>query len=248
MTDLPYLAGVPASPPSGAELNRAPLPEQIADAIRRGVLAGEYTPGQRLVETEMARALSVSQGSVREALRRLAHEGIVMQVARRGTFVATVGAHEARKAYELRAVLERVAAEEFCAEAPDGVFPDLESAVDAILAAARGKDLAAFVEADMRFHRCVWEASGHPLLPRIWPHIEAIVRSFTTVSNQLYFGGLNEIAQTHVPLLDALKRRDSTLASQLFHDHVVEVWLRIEKSSGEPDTVPAQGARIRGNR
>jgi DNA-binding GntR family transcriptional regulator len=243
MTDLA------ASRQSSTALNRAPLPEQIADAIRRSILAGEYIPGQRLVETEMARGLSVSQGSVREALRRLAHEGIVMQVARRGTFVATVGANEARKAYELRAVLERVAAEEFCAEAPDSVFPDLRATVEAMRAAARSDDLAAFVEADMRFHRSVWEASGHPLLPRIWPLIEATVRAFTTVSNQLYFGGLKEIAQTHVPLLDALRRRDRAQASQLFHDHVVEVWRRIEKKSASKINVEhAQGAQVSGTR
>jgi DNA-binding GntR family transcriptional regulator len=219
-----------ASQLSSTDVNRAPLPDQIADAIRRSILAGAYAPGQRLVETEMARTLSVSQGSVREALRRLAHEGVVLQVARRGTFVATVEAHEARKAYELRAVLERVAAAEFCAEAPDSAFADLASTLDAIRAAAGRDDLAGFVEADMRFHRSVWEASGHPLLPRIWPHIEATVRAFTTVSNQLYFGDLDEIAQTHVPLLDSLKARDAARASELFHDHVVEVWRRIEQS------------------
>jgi DNA-binding GntR family transcriptional regulator len=215
-------------------VTRARLGDQVSDAIRRLILMGEYLPGQRLVETELARALSVSQAPVREALRQLAHEGIVVQLARRGTFVATVDADEARKAYEVRAVLERIAATEFCAVGSDEVIDELSSVVQEIRTAAGANDLPSFVEADMRFHRTIWDACEHPLLPKFWPLIEATVRSFTTVSNQLYFGDLIEIAEAHLPLLDALRARNGALASDLFHDHTIEVWRRIEHSEA-PD-------------
>jgi len=215
---------------SKAGVTRARLADQVSDAIRRAILSGDYLPGQRLVETELARALSVSQAPVREALFQLAHEGIVVQLARRGTFVATVDADEARKAYEVRAALERVAAIRFCAVARDEVVDELSSLVEEIRGAARINDLARFVEADMRFHRAMWEACEDPLLTKIWPLIEATVRSFTTVSNQLFFGNLKEIAETHVPLLEALRARDAEYASDLFHDHTVEVWRRIDDS------------------
>lgn len=215
---------------SKAGVTRARLADQVSDAIRQTILSGDYAPGQRLVETELARALSVSQAPVREALRQLAHEGVVVQFARRGTFVATVDAEEARKAYAVRAVLERVAAAEFCALADDDVVDELSEMVEDIRTAAQHNDLPHFVDADMRFHRTVWEASKHPLLPKIWPLIEATVRSFTTVSNQLYFGNLKEIAETHLPLLEALRARDAERASQALHDHTVEVWRRIQDS------------------
>ncbi|HVK22384.1 MAG TPA: GntR family transcriptional regulator [Actinokineospora sp.] len=209
---------------------RRTLSDQVADAVRQGIMAGTYEPGQRLVETELAKSLGVSQAPVREALKQLAHEGIVMQVPRRGSFVTSVDTAEARKTYELRAVLERVAATECCQSASDAALADLAPLVADIQAAADRGDPRGLIEADLRFHRTVWEVSGHPMLPRIWPMVEATTRSFAAVSNQLYFGDLKEIADAHVPLLDALTQRDADRASDLCHDHVVEVWRRIERS------------------
>ncbi|NHB85998.1 GntR family transcriptional regulator [Tessaracoccus sp. HDW20] len=65
-------------------LSKALLSDQIYDLLRRELLANERPPGSRLVESEIARQLSVSQAPVREALRRLTHEGMVMQIPRRG--------------------------------------------------------------------------------------------------------------------------------------------------------------------
>jgi DNA-binding GntR family transcriptional regulator len=215
---------------TNAGVTRARLADQVSEALRAAILSGDYAPGERLVETELARVLSVSQAPVREALRQLAHEGIVVQLARRGTFVATVDAEEARKAYQVRAALERIVAAEFCASADNDAIDELAAAVEDMRAAAQVEDMPRFIEADMRFHRSMWDACEHPLLPKIWPLIEATVRSFTTVSNQLFFGNLEEIAETHLPLVEALRARDAESASDLLYDHTVEVWRRIDDS------------------
>lgn len=218
---------------AGRRLDKGRLSDQVYAALRADIINGELAPGERLVEIEIARSFEISQSPVRDALKRLAHEGLVLQEPRRGTFVATVDEHTARRSYELRAVLEPYAAAEFCAHAPDEALPRLQALLDDLRTAAADGDVARFVECDSAFHRFVWEASGHPVLPRTWPMVEATMRALTVISNQLYFGHLTEIAETHAPLLASLTDRDASRAAELFGDHVKEVWRRIEASRTE---------------
>jgi DNA-binding GntR family transcriptional regulator len=211
-------------------VNKGRLSDQVYEALQADIVSGDLAPGQRLVETEIAKSFEVSQAPVRDALKRLAHEGLVLQEPRRGTFVASIDEQTARRSYELRALLEPYAATEFCAYAPDDALDVLRAHLDDMRAAAQDDDVRRFVEADTAFHRTVWEATGHPVLPRTWSPIESAMRALTPVSNQLYFGNLAEIAETHGPLIDALADRDAARSGRLFGEHVTEVWRRINAS------------------
>ncbi len=163
------------------------------------------------------------QAPVREALRRLAHEGLVLQLPRRGSFVAEVSTEEARDAYEVRAALELLAVRGALENLDDAVLTDLDQHVETMVATAAKDDLAAFIDADVHFHQAIWTASGNLMLPRVWLMVEASMRNLTLVSNRLYFENLTEIARTHYPLVSGLRARDPAVAVQ-FHDHVLEVW------------------------
>lgn len=212
-------------------LSRNRLSDQLYLVLKGEIANGELTPGQRLVEAELARRYQLSHAPVREALRRLAHEGLVLQLPRRGTFVASISEDEARRSYALRAVLEEVAAREFCRYASVEAPTELAEVLDQMEAAAADDDLPQVINLDIRFHQTVWEATGHPLLPRMWPMVEASLRAFTTISNRLYWGNLVEVARTHRPLLESLRARDEATATQRFHDHVTDVWRRVEQNS-----------------
>jgi len=86
------------------------MTDQVYRAVRSLLLRGGYSPGSRLSETGLARMLEVSRGPVREALERLAQEGLVVRIPRRGTFVRHYGITEVRELMELRRVLELAAA------------------------------------------------------------------------------------------------------------------------------------------
>jgi DNA-binding GntR family transcriptional regulator len=204
-------------------LSHALLSDQVYDLIRGRLIAHEFEPGSRLVESDIARQLSVSQAPVREALRRLAHEGLVLQLPRRGSFVAEVSTQEARDAYEVRAALEPMAVKGALEHLSDELLAELDGHIQEMLAAADADDLPAFIDADVRFHRTVWTASGNELLPRVWLMVEASMRNLTRVSNRLYFSNLDEIARTHYPLLAGLRARDAEVATA-FHEHVLRVW------------------------
>src|SRR5690242_2606867 len=77
------------------------LSDQVYDLVRAAIAAGELEPGARLVELELARRYGVSQAPVRDALRRLAADGLVLQFPRRGSYVADISEEDARQAYRV---------------------------------------------------------------------------------------------------------------------------------------------------
>lgn len=211
------------SAPGGVQLSKALLSDQVYELLRTGLTAHEYEPGTRLVESEIARQLSVSQAPVRDALRRLSHEGLVLQIPRRGSFVAEVSTAGARDAYELRAALEGFAVRGALEHLTEAIVLDLEAYIADMHEAASADEMAAFIDADVRFHKTVWEASANSLLTRVWALVEPAMRSLTSVSNRLLFHDLAEIANTHYPLVDGLRRRDPAVGD-LFRDHALHVW------------------------
>jgi DNA-binding GntR family transcriptional regulator len=212
-------------------LSRTLLSDQIYDVLIDAIAAGRLEPGQRLVESEIARQLSVSQAPVREALKRLAHGGMVLQLPRRGSFVATIDEKTARRTYQLRALLEDHAAREFCSYADDTAVEKLAGVLTEMRAAAAADDLRQVIEQDINFHRTVWESTGNDLLARMWPLVEGSLRAVTTVSNRIYFGSLSEIAETHQPLIDSLHGNDPDVAGPLFREHVTVVWHRVDAAA-----------------
>ncbi|WP_238016972.1 GntR family transcriptional regulator [Dactylosporangium sp. AC04546] len=218
--------------PQRAPLVTGLLSDQIYTAIRADIVAGTLTPGERLVEAEMARSFGVSQAPVRDALRRLAHEGLVLQLPRRGTYVAELSDEQARRSYLVREALEAVAAREFCAHAPDEALEALQASVERMFEASRAGDRPGVIEADVAFHRSVFELSGNPLLPRMWTLVEPVLRGFTAISNMVYFAE-DEVARSHLPLLDVFRDRDAEKAARLAQEHVRVVWQRVD---GEPGT------------
>lgn len=212
---------------SRTALNKGLLSTQVYDAIKSDIVSGRLEPGERLVESEIARSLEVSQAPVRDALKQLAHEGLVLQLPRRGSFVATISEEEARRSYLVREALEAVAAAEFCEHAPDEALDALDAILAEMFVAAEHGDAIALMDADMAFHRLTWTAGGNPLLPRMFPQVESAARSFTLISNREYFDP-QEIAASHRPLLDSLRSRDTDASIASHTAHVREVWQRIE--------------------
>jgi len=230
-----------AEPIAGA-INRTLLSDQVYDLVKARLLSHQYPPGARLVESEIARQLSVSQAPVRDALRLLSHEGLVLQLPRRGSFVAEFSPEEARDAFELRARLEGLAVSGMLAHLTGPLLSGLEGYIADMLTAATADDMDSFVDADMKFHRTVWEASQNRFLPKVWPLLEATMRNMMQVSNRLYFDNLTDIAQTHYPLVAGLRAHDPTVGA-LFEDHALQTWKLIvaeQQKTGRPKPAPRQ--------
>src|ERR1700678_4172389 len=94
----------------GASVTQELLSDKVYGLVRRAILDGTQAPGSRLVESEIARSLGVSQAPVRDAIKRLGHEGLVTSLPRRGSYVTELSEHEFAIGRELRAAVEQVGA------------------------------------------------------------------------------------------------------------------------------------------
>ena len=201
------------------ELDRSPLSDQIYSMIKRMIRESVLRPGDRLVESQLAKQLKVSQSPVREALKRLTHDGLVHQVRHHGSFVADYSRDEAEQARVARVALEEIAGRFACGRLDAAAREALESLIGDMSRAAATNDVTAFREFDFEFHRAVIVASGNSYLPRMWDLIEPSLRSLHVLSDPNYVGDWQAVAESHRDLLDALEGDVSEHAAQLFRLH-----------------------------
>ena len=154
------------------------LRELALDKLRKAIIEIRFQPGERLVERDLCAQLGVSRTIVREVLRHLESEGLVITQNTRGPIVATTGPDEARQIYEIRGLLEGTAARG-CAEREDKSFlVPLEGALDAIEEAYRIGDMPGVLSSTTEFYRTLFQASGKEIA---W----GIVTSLTARINHL---------------------------------------------------------------
>jgi DNA-binding GntR family transcriptional regulator len=140
------------------------LRSALGDALRAAILSGRFAPGQRLVERELCELTGASRASVRETLRQLEAEGLVVIRPHRGPSVTAISEEDARHLFGVRGVLQGYAAR-LCAETrPPGALAAIGDATAALEAAAEMADTRRIVAAGDAFHHAIAEGSGNPVL------------------------------------------------------------------------------------
>ncbi|GAA2884113.1 GntR family transcriptional regulator [Microbacterium esteraromaticum] len=202
-----------------AGLQRGLLSDQIYAMIKAMIKDSTLGPGEQLVESQLARQLEVSQAPVRDALKRLAHEGLVSHVRHQGNFVASYSAEEAAQAKVARVELEALAGRLACGGLDAERRSALEQFIEGMHTAAENSDLARFRELDFAFHRAVIEASGNAYLPKMWDLLEPSLRSMHVLGDPTFTGDWHEVADWHRGLLDVLEGDAPDAAADLFRAH-----------------------------
>ena len=190
------------------ELDRGLLSERIYDLIKSMIKDSTLAPGEQVVESQFARRLGVSQAPVREALKRLAHDGLITQRRNSGSFVAEYSKQEAADARFARIMLESMAGRLAQGRITAETRAHLLSIVDDMHDAAERRDIPGFRERDFEFHRSVVEASTNVYLPRMWDIVEPSLRSMHVLSDPGYVGDWHSVADTHRGLIDVLDGDD----------------------------------------
>lgn len=200
-------------------LSRDLLSDQAYSKLRQAIVTGELAQGERLVELEIARRFSVSQAPVREAIRRLAHEGLATYFPRRGTYVTEVSVKDADDARVVRGVIERLSAQILTGALPDDVDERLLECIRKMDAALAEQHFEVFRELDIEFHRTVCEATGNTFLPKVWQLMEPSMRSLHAIANPRYDGSYEHLVELHHYLLELLRGDDPIAAGDAFEAH-----------------------------
>jgi DNA-binding GntR family transcriptional regulator len=147
---------------------KSTLRARIAERLRAAILAGDIPPGAPLVETALSERFAVSRGPLREALRQLIEEGLVVTVPYTGTHVASLSVEDVHEIYSLRTALEIFAIEQAWHRRDNRFRAELVRRNEALVATIDAGDDRASIETELAFHGLVYEASGHRLLQRAW--------------------------------------------------------------------------------
>lgn len=198
-------------------LRRAVLRDQIKEVLLERILGGEYGPGDRLVETQIAQELGISQTPLREALRELEILRFVTSEPFKGTRVRQVSREEILEIYPVRAALEEVAARE-AAVRLGGRVDELEAEFQGMLRAVDAGDLHGQVRRDVGFHRLVVEASGNRTLLDLWSSLRIEARTLITFLRADI--DLRELAETHRPILEAIRSGDPDESGRILREHL----------------------------
>jgi DNA-binding GntR family transcriptional regulator len=211
-----------------AEIRRKPLRHTVRTRIEEAIVQGMFKGGEKLNEAELSRALGVSRGLVREALRELETSGVLVSVPYRGTFVKEWTPRSVRELYTLRANLEEFAVELAVERATDADIEELAELVEAMRQAARENDAAELVDLDLQFHERLAEMTDHRLLVQHLQSLGGQTRVFIIATKAYYspFASLEEAAASHYPIVDALRARDAKLARDALHEHIKQVGQR----------------------
>jgi DNA-binding GntR family transcriptional regulator len=195
---------------------RRALRHDVRDGLVRSILAGEYAPGDRLIEMHIAKEYGTSQGPVREALRELEILGFVRSEPNRGTYVREAWQRGMLELYEVRAALE-----EFATRSATPVLQAdtsiLWDAIDEMAQAAERGDVKGVVDHSERFHRTILEASGNQLLANVWGGLG--ITDHTELTMLTVPIDLAEVAESHKPIVRAIEAGDVELACREAREH-----------------------------
>ena len=141
-----------------------PLRDVVFHTLRQAILRGELKPGERLMEIQLANKLGVSRTPIREAIRKLELEGLVLMIPRKGAEVADISEKSLRDVLEVRKVLEELAVKLTCDKIKSAQIRELKRAAEEFRKTLKSGDITQIAEADVRFHDVIYEATDNQKL------------------------------------------------------------------------------------
>lgn len=200
------------------------LQEQTYQALRAAILSGELTPGQRLVETHLAKKLQVSRTPIREAIRQLQREELVIAESNNVLRVATISMTDAIQLYDCRLALEQLSVAAACENATEAQLQNLNLMVMQAekLVNSKPSQLTNFqlLDLDYRFHRLLAESSGNLWLRSFLDQVfdKMMLLRIKTIQNNR---DVLEIRTEHRQIYEAVEARNPDAAIQAMKDHLV---------------------------
>jgi len=198
-----------------------PLPEAVHAALRRRILNNEFAAGERLVESRISEEFGVSRTTLRSALRELANENLVEISNRHGCYVARMEVDEIEDTLFARFLLEASVVSGDVDWLTPELFDDLEGQIENMKLAAQSGDMASIVDADTNFHGVIVSAGGRTRVAELWHLMDGQMGSIMRSGIDEFGIDMNEIAQRHQLIVQALRTKTAGLIEKAIKDHYV---------------------------
>jgi len=207
------------------------LRHKVLELIRNAILTGKLAPGEYLRENEIAKQMGVSRMPVREALRELEYEGLLISNPHRSSMVTTVDEDEVDQLYLLRAELEGFAVHSLMEKNTPGLISKLEKLLEDMEASACKGDLTVLAEKDLEYHWTIVSSSGYQILARVWRSMDGPIRARLYRAMTGVYGEdlIRYTADSHQVPTEAIASGDIERAVAAIKTHIIETRTVIEK-------------------
>lgn len=196
-----------------------PLRDVVFQTLRQAILRGELKPGERLMEIHLAQKLGVSRTPVREAIRKLELEGLVLMIPRKGAVVAEITVSDLEDVLEVRMALEELAVKNACRKITEEQLAQVRRLSEEFRRTVSGSDVTACAQADMAFHDAIYEATGNNRLMQILNNLrEQMYRyrmEYLKDRDSHHF-----LVQEHEEIVRGLEERDEERALRATASHI----------------------------
>ena len=220
-----------------------PLRDVVFNTLRQAILKGELEPGERLMEIQLAERLGVSRTPIREAIRKLELEGLVLMIPRKGAEVAKISARSLRDVLEVRRALEELAIELACERMSQDELNELDRAQEDFKQAVEQGDAMSIAQTDEHYHDLIYQGTGN----------EKLVQMLNNLREQMYRYRLEYIKDKdkrqillleHDHILRALKGRNIAEARAAVREHIDNQEITVSRNIKEKE----QQQSLRGRR
>jgi len=206
--------------PSLVGLTKTNLREQALASLRTAITSGQLPPQTPMVETELSEQLRISRGTLREAMRQLQQEGLLVVAARGRLYVRSLGPKEIEDIFAVRSALESLAASTLASRDDRAVAVDrLRGLLDLMAQAVSNEDLERRIEADLDFHRTLCQLTGNEMLLHTWQSLEGSIRMSIMYAGRAPALG-NMDVDRHSVIVDTIASGDAAAAFAAVEEHL----------------------------
>lgn len=196
-----------------------PLRDVVFNTLRKAILTGKLKPGERLMEVHLASRLGVSRTPIREAIRKLELEGLVIMIPRRGAEVAQITEKSLKDVLEVRRALDALSVELACDRITEEEIRTLKEACDKFENAVKGKEVSEIAKADVALHDIIVQAAGNQRLQQLVNNLaEQMYRyRFVYIKDESQH---EKLIAEHKEIYESIANRDKERASKAAKIHI----------------------------
>ena len=226
--------------PTPKASSKASPQNTVTDTIRRGILANDLVPGQRLVEAELCKLLGTSRGHVRSALIDLAHEGLVERISNRGARVRVVGLQEALQIAEVRMVVESLSAAKAAEKVTDKEIVNLRALAKQLKERAEHGDVSGFADVSHQVFEVITRVADQPVAQEVLARLRA--RNARHRFRLTYRPGRAKVALPFwLKRIEAICNRDPEAARRAVQRHSENIQESMKVLAQEQENTPFGG-------
>lgn len=196
-----------------------PLRDVVFNTLRQAILRGELKPGERLMEIQLANKLGVSRTPIREAIRKLELEGLVLMIPRRGAEVAEITEKNLRDVLEVRCALEELAVQLACDRIDEDGIQNLREAAERFREVLDSDDITKIAEADVEFHDVIFAATDNRRLIQLLNNLREQMYRYRIeyLKKKEYYP---QLLAEHEAIIAAIEGHDKEKATEITGQHI----------------------------